>query len=264
MCVPAQYGGLGVLSIEDCLKESVLYCFAYVWCTESFATTRILMSKLADRHSRNLLSDATKICKDDLVAPLAISEDPCDAGLVIDGVRYLNATQAARKLVRPLRKVWDLARLKEWKSQVSAGRTASAEYIDQELSYLWIQKGYINGIAFRNVLAAQEGCLYTRVLAHKDKKCTNICRQCHKVAESVEHVVACCERFRPTLMVARHDSLVRFLHKELCRKYDLQTVHFTQKVDPFVENDRAKIYYDFNVVLRQQVRHNLMEVAGSG
>ncbi|KAH7703231.1 reverse transcriptase [Aphelenchoides avenae] len=57
-------------------------------------------------------------------------------------------------------------------------------------------------------------------------------------------------------MVKRHDSLVRFLHKELCQRHGLQTVHFTQKIDPVLENERAKIYFDFNIVLRQQVKHN--------
>lgn len=135
-------------------------------------TTRLLMSKLKARGSRSLLNDATTICESVDGLNVVFPEETDVAGVYINGQTYTNATKAARCIAKTLRRALNVVRLNHWKTLAKAGRVPCAEYLDHKLSYLWLKRGYVNGTAIRNVIAAQEGCLLTRKMVFKKPTAT--------------------------------------------------------------------------------------------
>jgi hypothetical protein len=78
--------------------------------------------------------------------------------------------------------------------------------------------------------------------------------------ETIEHVVSCCPKWLRSLYIDRHDSVTRNIYYVLCRKYDLQPPHYTQKVDSVKENDGVKLYWGQPVQTRAIIRHNKPDI----
>lgn len=104
-----------------------------------------------------------------------------------------DATTAARIISKRVGEMLHEQRMQGWKSKPKAGGVANESHIDQELSYLWINRGWLSKVNMRNAIATQEQCLFTRTLAGKGDI---MCRRCYKAPETTQHVVVGCEQYR--------------------------------------------------------------------
>jgi hypothetical protein len=101
----------------------------------------------------------------------------------------------------------------------------------------------------RNVTAAQENhILFTNRgndgrEEHCRWKCLNVQTR-QAVAETVAHIVSNCDQWHSTLYVERHNSVARNIYYEICQKYGFIPDHYTRKIDPIRDNDKAKLYWD--------------------
>jgi hypothetical protein len=148
--------------------------------------------------------------------------------------------------------------LAKWQKLTRAGAVARPDSgIDQGLSYLWLAKGMVSKVNFRNGIAVQEMCLLTNTLTEKGRNATGgLCRRCHKAPETVQHVAAGCDTFRLSIMLDRHNDVCRAIYDALCRLHNMPFVHHTQKVPPIYENDRVKVLWDQHIVTRHKLKHN--------
>lgn len=245
-------GGLGLRSLTDQLEVSLVYTWCYIWLKENLTETRALLQK---ETKRNIHSDVLKILKNEHI-PVEISARDEILEIIIGSKTYSEPTKAARAIAKHLRMCKNKARLESWRCREKAGAIARDSEVDQEISYLWIEKGAINKEAMRNALMCQEMCLCVGQLNNNDTKC----RRCGIRGETVQHVVAGCPTFRKSLMLERHNGVCRTLHRELCRKYGLRAVHYRENVPPIMENHRVKIVYDQHIVTRIKLKHNRPDI----
>ena len=252
-------GGLGIRAAIDVLHEATTYTWCYVQCAESLSVTRALFRKQNLRGKRTINSDMEKVLRN--VPDLSIrtagttnnSYDPTMWGLEIDGTFYDNPTKAARIIVAKLRQRNEQERLSKWMAKKLAGRVPRAEQLLKPMSFLWLSRGKMNLQCWRDALLVQEGQTRTNVLT---KTGGGWCRQCRKSKETIPHVVAGCERFRTTIMLDRHNWIARVLHQAICRKFGLETTHYSQQIAPVMENEKAKLLWDVNVVTRKVLKCN--------
>lgn len=270
-----KYGGLGFKSMVLSLKEAIIYTWCYIACRPDLAQTRALMRSLHLRKKRNIHSDLMKILDDtDLVLLQCQMGVAGDEGHLFDpnGTEltvmqlggehghssFTNHTKAARFITRNLREVSNEKLLAQWRALEYSSKVSRNEFVDQRLSYQWIAKGMVNKRAMRDCLALQESALYTN--RRNPNKDNQKCRQCHKTYESMQHVASGCNVFRHTLQLDRHNGVARALYTGLIRKFHFKTQHYSEQIMPVVENDEAKLYWDFNMVTRRELKYNKPDI----
>jgi hypothetical protein len=226
----------------------------YLCLTPELRTSRLLFNNMARRDVRCITLDARRILGSrGLTDDVVISEPTAEPQTVtVNGTIHTSATKAARHICQLLEEHRQAGYMSEWsKREMSSAVLESIA--DTNLSAQWIIKGGLSALNFRNVLGAQEGLLYTRVHSKPEN---NLCRHCHQSKETSKHIVADCSHFRATLMVGRHDTALRALYTALCIKFGFPMVHYSQDILPVVENDKAKIYWNLNVVVEKKLKHN--------
>jgi hypothetical protein len=253
--VITEKGGYGLKSIKDSIEESTIYTWAYLCTRADLKPSYTLLESMANRDKRSIISDARRVLKDYNIEVEIIKTTHA---VKVGGVEYVKPTLLARQVVGLIRDVKNNQRCAEWKELKLASRVLrSTQAIDLVTSFEWLRKGRLSSIGVRNVIAAQEGCLLTR--SHpafsKTRVDTN-CRKCMKTTETIEHVISCCTKWLTTLYIDRHDSVARNIHYILCRKYDIQPPHYTQRVNPVSETDVVRLYWNQPVQTRTIIRHN--------
>ena len=254
--LPPEKGGYGLKSVRDSIEESTIYTWAYLCTRVDLKPSYNLFAKMANRGKRNVVSDPRHVLK---TYDIEVEIDETTPAVTIGGVRYVNPTLLAQHVVELMRNANNIRRYEKWKNLQVAGRVLRSEQqIDLTISFEWLRKGWISSIGVRNVLAVQEGSLITR--SHPACIKNNIpdtnCRKCSDSTETIQHVVSHCSKWLSTLYIDRHDSVARNIHYILCRRYDLQPPHYTQKVDSVQENDRVKLYWNQPVQCQTLVSHN--------
>jgi hypothetical protein len=253
--VSAEKGGYGLKSIKDSIEESTIYTWAYLCKRADLKPSFLLLESMANRDKRSVISDAWRVLKDYNTKVEIISTTHT---VKVGGAEYVKPTLLARQVVGLIRDVKNNQRYAEWNELKLASRVLrSTQAIDLVTSFEWLRKGRFSSIGVRNVIAAQEGCLLIR--SHpafsKTRVDTN-CRKCKKTTETIEHVISCCTKWLTTLYIDRHDSVARNIHYILCRKYDIQPPHYTQRVNPVSETDVVRLYWNQPVQTRTIIRHN--------
>ena len=73
---------------------------------------------------------------------------------------------------------------------------------------------------------------------------------CGQKGETVWYITSECEKLAQGKYKRRHDNVARIIHWELCEKYRIDTTKnwYEQKPIGVMENDKAKILSDFNVI----------------
>ena len=248
-------GGYGLTSVKDAMEESTIYTWAYLSTREDLKTSYTLFEQMANRGKRSVLSDANHVLR---TYSIEVLIDKTSSTVSVEEVKYNEATLLARRVVGLMRDVNNNKRYEEWRELTLSGRVLrSVQAIDLDTSFEWLRKGLLSSVGVRNVLAAQEGCLLTRSHpACRNNTEGSDCRMCKGSTETVEHVISCCSKWLSTLYIDRHDSVARNIYYILCRKYDLQPPHYTQRVESVQENDSAKLYWNQPVQTRAIVRHN--------
>lgn len=253
----ADQGGYGLKSIEDAVKESTIYLWAYLCTRPELIPSFNLFSKMAKRGKRSVISDAETVMK----AHGIKAEVHPDCHVVVDGKAFTEATLLARYLVSKMRTDNNISRRKEWEGLTLAGRTArSTGRIDQTMSYLWLKEGKLSSKAVRNVLAVQEGCLLTRAHPSIGVSTSSQCRACGSAIETPEHVTTNCSKWLPTLYIDRHDAVARNIYYWICLRYGFIPPHYSQRVDAVQENDRIKLYWNQPVQTKTIIKHNKPDI----
>lgn len=142
-----------------------------------------------------------------------------------------------------------------------AGRVLRSEDgLDLVESFAWLQAGRLSSKAVRNVIAAQEGCLITRVHPTCKGNGPTVCRACGKSPEYIEHVLTGCSKWLPTLYIDRHDAVARNIYYRLCIKYKLKPPHYSQRVESVLENDQVRLLWGQPIQTKAIVRHHKPDI----
>ena len=250
-------GGCGLRSVRDSLEESTIYSWAYLCTKAELKSSLNLFVNMVNRGKRCVVSDAESVLKTyDINAKIDVDHST----VILNGAQFDDAKKLARHVVSLMRTDNNNRRYEEWQKLLLAGRVLCPDHnVDVETSFVWLREGKLSSTAVRNVLAAQEGCLITR--AHpawqgSDKSC----RKCGKSTETIEHIVSGCPKWLPNLYIDRHDSVARNIHYKLCQRYDLTPQHYSQKVEPVLENERIKLYWNQPVQTKTIIRHNKPDI----
>lgn len=256
-------GGLGVKRVEDAMNEALIYTWSYIQCRPDMRTPKAILDKALVQYAGSIFERVKNLLEDSKIDTMVEIMPTPACGLKVressdaDPVTFVHPTKGARAVVQLLRKERAAADLAEWKTRCKAGGIANSEELDLRLSNLWIKKGVMSKINFRNAIATQEQCLTTNALADKSAPCS---RCTSGRPESTPHVVNACEAFRGTLMLSRHNGVCREIYFQLCKKYGVPTTHFTQPVPAVVENDQVKLLYDQSVATKNKLNHNRPDI----
>ena len=208
---------------------------------------------MVNRGKRCVVSDAESVLKS---YSINTEIDVDHSNATLNGAQFDDAKELARHVVSLMRTDNNNRRYEKWQKLVLAGRVLCPDSnVDVKTSFVWLREGKLSLTAVRNVLAAQEGYLITRVYPTwlgSNKSC----RKCGKSIETIEHIVSGCSKWLPNLYIDRHDSVARNIHYKLCQRYDLTPLHYSQKVDPVLENERIKLYWNQPVQTKTILRHN--------
>jgi hypothetical protein len=252
-------GGCNLKSVRDSIEETTIYTWAYLCTRADLKPSLNLFGKMAGRSKRCIVSDARATLKS---YDIQAENDLETSTVSVDGLRFNDAKKLAQYITTKMRGANTTWRLNEWTKLELAGRVLRTESdIDLTMSFLWLKEGCLSSVGVRNTLAVQEGCLLTKAHpACRNENTSPNCRKCDSAIETIEHVVSCCPKWLRTLYIDRHDSVARNIYYILCRKYDIQPPHYTQRVNSVKETECVKIYWNQPVMTRTIIRHNKPDI----
>lgn len=253
--LPTKLGGCGLTSVRDSLAESTIYAWAYISTRSDLAKHLALFQALANRNKRCVISDARTVLEE---AGCIAKVDSSRSKVLFGDEEYTTPKELARAVVASVREMRITERYGAWKGLVAAGRVLQSR-CSKEWSFSWLEAGKLNSTAVRNVLAAQEGCLWTRA-SPSNREADSTCRKCKRGWETAEHVLTSCSYWLPNLYISRHDSIVRCVHYWFCRKAGLVPPHHTQRVPSLMENERFKLCSNMPIQTKPIIRHNKPDI----
>jgi hypothetical protein len=136
--------------------------------------------------------------------------------------------------------------------------------VDTEKNWSWLRNGDLKKETEGFLLAAQDQALRTNAIKAKIDKTINSskCRLCKEREETVDHLVSACSKIAQTEYKARHNKVATMLHWSLCQKYNLPAADkwWEHKVEKVVQNDDAKILWDFSIQTDKHLAHNIPDI----
>ncbi|VDO21708.1 unnamed protein product [Heligmosomoides polygyrus] len=258
-------GGLGLKSVEEELEHTIVYTWCYLASNPDFIIPYTLATGLERRSKRSLTSDFQKITRDNGIQS-QVTRTPL-AHIQVNGRDYTAATPAARAISCLIHERWSNTHLQNWKSKEVASRVLADREGQPDIclrdSFLWSMKGWVCSHVLRNVWSVQECSLRTKASAsgrHASSSGDQMCRMCHKMRETAEHIVSVCEKWRTNVMVERHDDVARVLYYSLKRKYDLCSVKNNTRLPHVVDNDYVEIHWNMPIVTDEHLVHNRPDI----
>lgn len=249
-------GGLGLKRIEEELKVSKLYAWAYLHKMSECSPALKVLQSIHDKGKRTILSDVNNIA-----ATLDLREFIWEK---LQDENMKKPGDLAREIATQARTIWAERIKMEYQQSMWGNRLINAPGIDRKLSFLWLQKGSIGNKVARNILAAQENQLRCR--SHPSnttlpRTCRLKCkRRGEEQLETTAHILSLCEHWRDTLMVRRHNAVARALYYELCQYTGLQTFHYRDTIPTVQRNSRFELFWDFPVQTHNVIRHNRPDI----
>ena len=127
-----------------------------------------------------------------------------------------------------------------------------------------VEKGDLKPETEALICAAQEQALRTNYIKHKidHTREDDKCRMCGQKGETVWHITSECEKLAQREYKRRHDNVARIIHWELCGKYGIDRAKnwYEQKPTGVMENDKAKILWDFMIQCDKMIEHRKTEI----
>ena len=82
------------------------------------------------------------------------------------------------------------------------------------------------------------------------------CRMCKQKEETVSHIVSECPKLAQREYKRRHDCVVKALHWDLCRLYDIDCGNkcYEHQPDGVLETSDVKILWDFNIQTDNEIQ----------
>lgn len=260
--IDPKQGGLGFKLFRLAVYESIIYTYCYMALRPELKTSWILMETLDRRGKRTLLEDFRKSLRDSLDNELVVFRDPLQFTLQIGECVYTEPTKAARAICDLVWRSWQSRLEQEFKNLPHASRVTHNDQLDQERSYLWLQKGLLSSEIVNNAIAAQEGQLLLK--GHPSRKenygCRLSCSKSLPARETAEHILTVCPHWRTTLMVKRHNSVARNIYYALCVKYGFETRHFNQTIEGRRKVGPIELYWDHPLVTTTKVAHHRPDI----
>lgn len=268
-------GGVGLKPLVYELVDGIVYALSYAALTDDLKLTWYLCKKLENSNKRSLISDFNKALSWGLYGPSGIlgriridTDVPC---IWVDEVAYTAPTQAARAICRELKRIRDDALFAQWRDSDYTGKFLRDAGLDIPRSLRWLSKGLLNKVATRNVMAVQDGQLFTKTnpsYTGENGVCTKTCRmKCWDAntpafmrLETIQHVVSSCPHWRSRIKKETHDSVGRNIIYEFCRKHQLPNVHYTRKMPSVIENAGYSVWWDLPIHVRTEMRCNRPDI----
>ncbi len=136
----------------------------------------------------------------------------------------------------------------------------SEEVADIKKSYQWLEKAGPKDSTDELIMAAQEQALSTRSLeagAGQEPRC----RLFKDAPETVQHIVTGCKMQTETAYMGRHNHEARPVYRNIRSEYGLEVPRSEWATPPkVVENDRAKILWDFHIPTDKVVMANQADI----
>ncbi|KAK7922367.1 hypothetical protein WMY93_009269 [Mugilogobius chulae] len=137
------------------------------------------------------------------------------------------------------------------------------EVADLKKSYQWLERAGLKDSTEALILAAQEQALSTRAIeaqiyhTRQDPRC----RLCKEAPETVQHITAGCKMLAGKAYMERHNQVAGIVYRNICAEYGLETPRSKWETPPkVVENDRAKILWDFQIQTDRMVMANQPDI----
>lgn len=248
--LPRRDGGRGLVNITDQYKNQIVMYSCYLRNTEEQNLTLVSASQVHLR-SKSIHEKAQKYSED-------LGED-------VDHLASKTKLQVKNQLKKK--------RIEQKKQQLSAKemhgqylQLLDEPHIDKDLSTAWLRDSRLKRPTEAAICAIQEQAVTTNYVRKHIHKSTNddTCRVCKASKETIHHVISGCSVLAPTKYVQRHDNLCKYVHMLLARKYDLlandQVEWYAYDPDPVLENEHAKILWNFPVQTDHTVRHNKPDI----
>ena len=113
------------------------------------------------------------------------------------------------------------------------------------------------------IFAAQEQALRMNWIRKNidGQEVSEKCRMCGERDESITHLIAECKNLAQKDYKQIH-NIARIVHLELCQKFGLvdKVKWFNHKPAIVVENDRVKIFWDFNIQTDHVIQHRRPDI----
>ncbi|XP_051916213.1 uncharacterized protein LOC127597287 isoform X2 [Hippocampus zosterae] len=137
------------------------------------------------------------------------------------------------------------------------------EVADLKKSYQWLERAGLKDSTEALILAAQEQALSTRAIeaqiyhTRQDPRC----RLCKEAPETIQHITAGCKMLAGKAYMERHNQVAGIVYRNICAEYGLETPRSKWETPPkVVENDRAKIMWDFQIQTDKMVMANQPDI----
>ena len=126
-------------------------------------------------------------------------------------------------------------------------------------TWAWLTRGELKKETESLITAAQDQALRTNAVKAKiDKtRVDSKCRMCLNADETVGHVVCECSKLALRKYKARHDSVAKAVHWNLCKKFDLECKEkwYEHEPEKVIESDKVKILWDFSIQTDHVIEH---------
>ena len=144
-------------------------------------------------------------------------------------------------------------------------RRLEENHIDTEKSNSWLNSSTLKRATESTICAIQEQAITTNYIKKHIHHTTDddLCRVCRSAKETIHHIVSGCTALAPTKYLKRHNDLAKYVHILLLEKYNLDTTkHLWYSYTPreVVENDQAKILWDFSIQTDHPIAHNKPDI----
>ena len=129
---------------------------------------------------------------------------------------------------------------------------------------MWLANGDLKRETESLIITAQDQALSTNSIKKSIYKLdvSEKCRLCGKETENVIHIVSSCGMLAQKEYKRRHDKVCQNIHWALCIKFGFEFSQnwWEHKPDTTLENDKAKILWDFLFQTDRQIEHRKPDI----
>ena len=140
-----------------------------------------------------------------------------------------------------------------------------SDNINASHSFQWL-KHSLHSESENSVFAVQDQVLCTRVYQSRIMRLpvpSLLCRFCFEHEETIQHVLAGCPILAKTSYIQRHNMIASVVHWHLCRTVSFPlsaNSWFSHQPLPVVENNDAKILWDFGIFTNIRIPNNRPDI----
>ena len=160
-------------------------------------------------------------------------------------------------------------KLSAWAQKTVHGRhyhELQQPHIDREASNAWLTQGNLFPETEGFMIAIQDQVVCTRNYRKyilKDSTVEDVCRQCQKSGETIQHITAGCTAITHTEYKQRHDQVAKIIHQKLATKHKLVTEkrkYYQYEPRAVLDNATHKVYWDRTIITNKTMKHNRPDI----